>query len=154
MGAFGYWINFLYKYSYGNRNHKVPHLPLSFKYYPWLVFLLCCVASQELRYDGLFGLLMGVVECYFFNSGLILFTLDTYTDKEEYASKIKLTSCGCWLHVDPNKIKENKRLTVSSAQFYLDLENEQEEQMRELESERVEISQQENWQEEGAVADE
>ena len=66
-------------------------------------------------------MLAAIVECFFFSSGILAFTRDTYTDKEAAAEKIKLNSLECWKSANPKKIIENQYLTVYSKQFFENL---------------------------------
>lgn len=81
------WINMLYKYSYYNSEEKFTlfFLPITMKiiYYPFVMTAFVFVQNLEIRYDALFGLVLAIIECRFFNGGMILFVKDTYEDKEK-----------------------------------------------------------------------
>lgn len=60
------WINFLYKYCHYNPDIQIKlyltSLTLSMKYYPYLLCaIFMTVNLPEVRLDGLFGLLLGVI---------------------------------------------------------------------------------------------
>lgn len=84
-----------------------------------LVFLF----NFAIRYDALLGLSLAVLECRFFNGGIMLFLKDTYEDKEKAMACLGFTRFDCWQSLDINKIELNHRWTVSSSQFYLNLTN-------------------------------
>lgn len=52
--------------------------------YSFLLFSFVCLSELNLRYDGLLGLVLAMIECKFFNGGMLLFPIDTYQDKERY----------------------------------------------------------------------
>ena len=99
MGALVIWMNFFTKYCYNNPDNSAQLCSLfsvPLKVYPVAIYILCCLVCWEIRYDGLFGLFLPIPECLFFKSGLILFTQETYTDKQWLAEKIGLASLDCW----------------------------------------------------------
>ncbi len=71
------WFNMLYKYCYYNPTTPIKICFTSFtipqKYYPFLLLPITILPSLTLRYDAIFGLLFSIIECKFFNGGLILF---------------------------------------------------------------------------------
>ena len=110
MGALGIWLNFLVKYAYNNYEHKAnlfSVIPIPLYAHPIILYAICCVLSGSLRYDGMFGMIIAVIECVFFNSGIIAFTKDTYTEKQKFAENVHLADLDCWQHTNPRKIIEN-----------------------------------------------
>lgn len=59
------WFNMLYKYSHYNQSNtiKICHLILKLKqiYSPFLLFIIVCLIEQDIRYDALFALIMGII---------------------------------------------------------------------------------------------
>lgn len=79
------WINFAFKTCFYNQDMKIlipfTKTAISFKLLPAILFVLVCAFIAEFRYDAFLGLFIGILECWKFNGGIILFTKDTYTDK-------------------------------------------------------------------------
>lgn len=50
-------------------------------YYPFWIFLVVSLINYNIRFDAVFGLVLSIVECKFFNGGFALYTKDTYTRK-------------------------------------------------------------------------
>ena len=57
--------------------------------------------------DAIIGMVLSVLECRYFNGGMILYAVDSYTDKEIYCSYLWVTNLECWVPTNPQSIEPN-----------------------------------------------
>ena len=80
------------------------------------------IVDKEIRYDGIFGLATAILECLILNTGLIGFTQQSYTKKEDLANTLRLTKLCCWCRLNPSKLVLGEIAVVIERQFYEDLD--------------------------------
>lgn len=61
------------------------------------VYLAINLLNGSFRYDAAFGAIIAIIECYKFKGGLILFTKDTYVDKENAFKLIGIDQMPGWI---------------------------------------------------------
>lgn len=69
------------------------------------------------------AMIVGIIECRFFNGGIILFVKDSYIDKNKAGNYLGFNKLQSWHSLNESNIQLNHRWTVSSSQFYIDLVN-------------------------------